>query len=104
MKRFKLWFRGMFGLMLIVLVSATFAEDKPASMPKVLRVGYFGAVNSQLLAKNLGLDSDEAGIPVEWVKLESGQSIVTGCSAWRRRKNIPSALACRTHFAPGFSA
>lgn len=81
MKRFKLWFRGMFGLMLIVLVSATFAEDKPASMPKVLRVGYFGAVNSQLLAKNLGLDSDEAGIPVEWVKLESGQSIVTALAS-----------------------
>lgn len=77
MKQFKLWFSGMFGLILIVLANATFAEDKPVSMPKVLRVGYFGAVNSQLLAKNLGLDSGETGIPVEWVKLESGRDIVT---------------------------
>ena len=77
MKQCKLWFSGMFGLMLIVLASTTLAEDKPASMPKVLRVGYFGAVNSQLLAKNLGLDIEETGIPVEWVKLDSGRDIVT---------------------------
>jgi len=71
----------MLGLALIGLASIALAEDKPTSMPKVLRVGYFGAVNSQLLAKNLGLDSREVGIPVEWVKLDSGRDLVTALAA-----------------------
>lgn len=81
MKQCKLWFSAILGLVLIGLASTTLAEDKPASMPKVLRVGYFGAVNSQLLAKNLGLDGEETGIPVEWIKLDSGRDIVTALAS-----------------------
>lgn len=77
MKQCKSWFGSVLGLAMIGLAGMAFADDKPTLLPKVLRVGYFGAVNSQLLAKNLGLDSRETGIPVEWVKLELGRDVVT---------------------------
>lgn len=49
--------------------------------PKVVKVGYFGAVNSQLLAKRLDLDSKAVGVPVEWLRFESGRDVVAALAS-----------------------
>ena len=44
------------------------AEDKPAAV----RVGYVDLVNTQIVAKKLGLVENALGIPVKWIKFDSG--------------------------------
>lgn len=48
--------------------AAARAEDKPATV----RVGYVDLVNSQIVAKTLGLVEKEVGLPIKWIKFDSG--------------------------------
>lgn len=73
MKQFKLWFSSMFGLMLIILANSTFAEDKPAS----ITIGYLNLVNAQLISKHMGWHEKELGVPIKWVKFDSGGAVNT---------------------------
>lgn len=71
MKQCKLWVSSIFGLMLIVLASATLAEDKPAS----ITIGYLNLVNAQLISKHMGWHEKELGVPIKWVKFDSGGAV-----------------------------
>lgn len=73
MKQFKLWLNGMFGMVLIVLASSTFAGDKPAS----ITIGYLNLVNAQLISKHMGWHEKELGVPIKWVKFDSGGAVNT---------------------------
>lgn len=73
MKQFKLWFSSMFGMVLIVLASATLAEDKPA----LITIGYLNLVNAQLISKHMGWHEKELGVPIKWVKFDSGAAVNT---------------------------
>lgn len=57
-------------LLTAVLISAVpgRAEDKPSAV----KVGYVDLVNSQIVAKKLGLVEKELGVPVTWIKFDSG--------------------------------
>lgn len=72
-KLFRSWLGSMFGLVLIVLASTTFAEDKPAS----ITIGYLNLVNAQLISKHMGWHEKELGVPIKWVKFDSGGAVNT---------------------------
>lgn len=73
MKQCKLWFGGMFGLALIGLASTVLAVDKPAS----ITIGYLNLVNAQLISKHMGWHEKEMGVPIKWVKFDSGGAVNT---------------------------
>lgn len=73
MKQFKLWLSGMFGLALIALAGSTLAEDRPAS----ITIGYLNLVNAQLISKHMGWHEKELGVPIKWVKFDSGGAVNT---------------------------
>ncbi|MDE2089012.1 MAG: ABC transporter substrate-binding protein, partial [Gammaproteobacteria bacterium] len=66
-------------LQTLVFFSAAAAGAR--DLPKSVTIGYFGAVNAQLVAKGLGLDRKEMGVPVKWVKFDSGRDIITALAS-----------------------
>jgi taurine transport system substrate-binding protein len=71
MKQFKLWFAGIFGLMLIVLAIQHFRTSHR------LRSSYLNLVNAQLISKHMGWHEKELGVPIKWVKFDSGGAVNT---------------------------
>ncbi|MBI3561998.1 MAG: aliphatic sulfonate ABC transporter substrate-binding protein [Gammaproteobacteria bacterium] len=73
MKQCKLWFGGAFGLGLIILANLALAEDKPA----LITIGYLNLVNAQLISKHMGWHEKALGVPIKWVKFDSGGAVNT---------------------------
>ena len=54
-----------------VIAGATWAED----MPKEFVIGYQAIPNAETVVKQLGWNEKELGIPIKWIKFESGRHV-----------------------------
>lgn len=60
-------------LLLVLPFKAVFSAGKP----EAVTIGYLNLVNAQLIAKGLGLHEKAMGVPVKWVKFDSGGAVNT---------------------------
>lgn len=76
MKR-KLWVFGLIAAMSFVFCQGTFAENKPS----VVRIGWLGLVNEQVISKAMKFHEKDMGVPVQWLKFDSGRDINTAMAS-----------------------
>ena len=78
-KRIVLFLLVFFSLSLIA-VSAAGQEDTDG-LPDKIVIGYQAIPNGQIISKDYGWLEEAAGVPVEWVQINSGSELNTGLAA-----------------------
>lgn len=64
----------------VVSVSAMGESDSTGNPDKIV-IGYQAIPNGQIISKDFGWFEESAGIPVEWVQINSGSELNTGLAA-----------------------
>jgi taurine transport system substrate-binding protein len=54
------------------LSGTAFAAETAAAMPSEVRIGYVDLVNAQVIARVMGLHQKDMGVPVKYIKFDSG--------------------------------
>jgi len=67
----KLLFRSIALTLIGLSAGLAMAQSKPAAVT----IGYLNLVNAQLLSKALGLHEKEMGVPVKWVRFDTGGQV-----------------------------
>ena len=77
MKYAKQWVHfALFEVLILFIFSAVSAVDTWAEeTPKSLNIGYQAVPNPQTVVKEMGWHEKELGIPVEWIKFDSGRHV-----------------------------
>ncbi|MDC7235363.1 MAG: ABC transporter substrate-binding protein [Spirochaetales bacterium] len=66
----------------IAMVSATAAgQSESSDLPGRVVIGYQAIPNGQIISKDFGWFEETAGVPVEWVQVNSGSELNTGLAA-----------------------
>ena len=68
---------GTLILFTAIIVGDVWAEEKPAK----LVIGYQAIPNPETVVKELGWNEKTLGIPVEWVKFDSGSHVIQAFEA-----------------------
>lgn len=91
--------RLVLAVLLVVVPNLANAQVKPS----VVTIGYLNLVNAQLLSKALGLHEKAMGVPVKWVRFDTGGQVNTAFAADQLdfgSMGNPPAMAGVTHGLP----
>lgn len=64
----------------VISVSASGQQDA-TGLPRKVVIGYQAIPNGQIISKDFGWFEESAGVPVEWVQVNSGSELNTGLAA-----------------------
>lgn len=90
---------GIMGLLLLATFMAwpAFAQD----MPKEMTIGYQAVPNPETIVKDLGWHENEIGVPIKWVKFDSGKHVVKAFAAGNIDIGLVGTSPCAAGIANG---
>ena len=97
--RHKIFIMVLAAITLLFFTTIISSRSNAGGMPKELVIGYQAVPNPETVVKDLGWHEKALGIPVKWVKYDSGRHVIAAISAG----NVDIALVGSSPCAAGIS-